>query len=353
MNDIVHAQAQSMDLLGSGQPMPLMFQLYLNPVLREQIRSLAQEMAKDDLNTPEHLFDKPSACAVVITRAMVWGLDPYLVASMTFQTPNKKMGYEGALVNAAIDRHLVGGVHFRHYGDWSKVQGKFKVETSAKGHKYQVPTWTDRDAEGLGVEVSARVRGESEARQMTLELIQCHPRNSTLWATDPKTQICYTGVRRFAKVMVPAALMGLPPDLEDMPREINMGEADRVIDAGIQQPRRTGAAAADVVDTETGEVLRGGEQSDAPPPPPSENAQASGGPARITEAALRILQAKLQDPELTVRFLTHFKIANLDELPMAQVNAGFQWCAQQGGEPAPAAKDTADAPKGGGEGARV
>lgn len=324
MNDIVGAQSGALDLLKGGQ-MPLMFQLYLNPVLREQIRGLAQDMAKDDLNTPEHLLNKPSACAVVITRALVWGLDPYLVASMTYQTPNKKMGYEGALVNAAIEKHLDGGVRFKHYGDWSKVQGKFTMKEGNSGRKYAVPSWTDKDAEGLGVEVSARLRGEREARMLSMELIQCQPRNSTLWATDPKTQICYTGVRRFAKVMVPAALMGLPPDLEDMPREVNMGEAD-VIDEPleIKMPRRK--AAAEGVDTDTGEVKKETEEPQAEAEPQQSEAK---GAALITSSALRILNQKLQDSALTQRFLEHFKIAAPEQLEMAKVNAAFAWIAEQ------------------------
>jgi RecT family protein len=327
MNDMATAQSGALDLL-KGSQMPLMFQLYLNPVLRDQIRALAQDMAKDDLNTPEHLLNKPSACAVVITRAMVWGLDPYLVASMTFQTPNKKMGYEGALINAAIDRHLDGGVHFKHYGDWSRVQGKHRMETSAKGFKYPVPTWTDKDAEGLGITISARVKGEREVRSMTMDLVQCQPRNSTLWALDPKTQICYTGVRRFAKVMVPAALMGLPPDLEDMPREVHMGEADVVIEPEITMPR-----AAQRIDRDTGEVTR--EQTievpdsheikvdeDAP-------AQDKIGPSLITPRALSLLTQRLQDRELTEQFCSHFAIADPSELPMSKVNDAMKWVEQQ------------------------
>jgi hypothetical protein len=153
----------------------------------------------------------------VVVRALTWKLDPYAVAECTYQTPGGKVGYEGKLCQAILENSgkMVGGVRYEHYGDWSKVQGKWERAKSQKGKEYARATWTDREAEGLGVTVIAQIDGETEPRKMDFDLIQAFPRNSTLWATDPRTQICYTAVRRFASVAAPGLFLGVPFDPED------------------------------------------------------------------------------------------------------------------------------------------
>lgn len=137
----------------------------------------------------------------VVTRALTWRLDPFAVAQSTYQpAQGAKVGFEGKLVQAILENsgRLEGGVAFEHFGDWTRITGKFEKKKSDKGRDYAVPAWAPKDEEGLGVIVRAKLRGEDKPREFQFLLVQAFPRNSTLWALDPKTQICYLAVRRFA-----------------------------------------------------------------------------------------------------------------------------------------------------------
>lgn len=223
-------------LLGPTQSPSL--QIMLNPKLYDRCAQFAKIMSKADGITPKHLLGKTEACFAVITRALTWKLDPFAVAQSTFVIPGgDKIGYEGRLCQAILENSgmIEGGVKFEHFGDWSKIQGKFKIETSQKGFKYPVPAWDPKDEEGLGVIVRAKVKGEAELREWSLQFVQCFPRNSTMWATDPRSQICYTAVRRFASLAAPGVFMGVPFDRDDAEpyaygadNAIDMGTAERV-----------------------------------------------------------------------------------------------------------------------------
>lgn len=201
----------------AGGSMSPALAIMLDPLMFERAKQIAVYMSKADGFTPPHLIGKQEACFAVVTRALTWKLDPFAVAQATYSTPGGKVGYEGKLVQAILENsgHIDGPVRFEHYGDWSRVKGKFAIRKSDKGKDYAVATWTREDAQGLGVTVKAKVRGETELREWPLDLDQCFPLNSTLWATDPKTQICYTAVRRFGSVAAPGLMMGVPFDRED------------------------------------------------------------------------------------------------------------------------------------------
>lgn len=236
MNDQVHG-----DIIERGDPLPptigggnlpFAFSMFMDDALFQRAQKMAKFMAAAQGVLPKHLIGKEVACFAVLSRALTWRLDPFAVAQSTYETPGGAVGYEGKLCMAILERsgHLDGGVRFEHYGDWTKVKNKFQIITGDKGFKYPKPTWTDADAADLGVIVRAKVRGEPEPREMSMDLVQCWPRNSTLWATDPKTQICYTAVRRFASLCVPALMMGVPFDAVDELREIDMGDIEVVKD---------------------------------------------------------------------------------------------------------------------------
>lgn len=329
--------------------MPVALAVYLDDKLYERVSTIALRMSKADGVTPKHLLSKPEACFAVVTRAITWRLDPFAVAMATYQTPGGQIGFYGSLINAIIENsgrlaQGSGGVHFALYGDWSKVQGNFAMRESSKkdddgrAKKYAAATWTDEDARagGCGVEVSAQLRGEQTQRTMRFDLIQAQPRNSTLWATDPKTQICYTACRRFASLVVPGLMMGVPFDPEDSPREIDMGDAVQV-ERNIQMPRAQ-------EQQQTSSMPEDSE--DVPTPPRDETASssssgsrietspstASGSAPLITPSALVILTRKLEDlygGKFPTAFCTQFQIENPEALPMAQVNAAFAWIATQ------------------------
>jgi hypothetical protein len=208
--------------------LPVSLQIFFNDDLFRRCQTVANYLAKAEGYAPRHLIGKPEACFAVVSRALTWRLDPYAVAQATYQTPNGQVGYYGSLCQAIIENSgrldpSYGGVKFEHVGDWLKLRvganGRmFKMATSQRGGDYPVPAWEQWGPleEGLGVIVRAKLKDEDNPREMPFDLLQAYPRNSTLWATDPRTQICYTSVRRFSTSTVPTLFMGVPFDHETM-----------------------------------------------------------------------------------------------------------------------------------------
>jgi hypothetical protein len=203
--------------------LPLSLQILFNPELNRQCVSVANYLSKAEGITPAHLLGKHEACFAVVARSLTWQLDPFAVAGATYQTPDKKVGYYGSLCQSIIENsgRLEGGVRYAHYGDWAQVRGRFKIveRPSSRDNNRVVRApeqqWTDEDEIGIGVTVSALIKGEASPREMNFDMAQAYPRYSTLWITDPMTQIQYTAVRRFATSVVPTLFMGVPFDRED------------------------------------------------------------------------------------------------------------------------------------------
>lgn len=196
----------------SARGMSPALQIMLHDRLFERCKLIAKYLSEAQGFTPPHLINAPQACFAVVVNAIVWKLNPYAVAWCTYQTPGGRVGYEGKLVQAILENsgHLVGPVKYKLYGDWSRVKGKFELKTSQKGKEYPVLTWTREDAKGLGVTVSAQIRGEVEERTLDYDLDEAFPLNSTLWATKPHQQIKYTACRAFANTCAPGLLLGVP-----------------------------------------------------------------------------------------------------------------------------------------------
>lgn len=211
MNALVEAEkTYGLPVSGMAPGLALMF----NEPLYERCKQIAKIMAGANGFTPQHLINMQEACFAVVTRAITWKLDPFSVAQSTYQTPGGKIGYEGKLVQAILENsgYLEGGVKFELFGDWEKIRGKWIKKSSDRGKEFAVANWKDEDEVGLGVVVSAQVKGEKEPRSLTVYLRECFPRNSTLWALRPSQQIMYTAVRAFANVAAPGLFMGVPFD---------------------------------------------------------------------------------------------------------------------------------------------
>lgn len=215
-------------------------QMMLDDKMFDRAKAIAKYLALAEGFVPKNLIGKPEACFAVVDLAITWKLSPYAVARTCYQTPNGQVGFYGVLCQAILENSgmLEGPVRFEHFGEWGKLVGKFKKAVSAKGHEYPVATWTPQDETGLGVEVSAQVKGERDRRTFRFELVQAFPRNSTLWATDPRTQLCYTAVRRFANVAAPGLFMGVPFDREDMVDEYRGGPTIEGSADAVATPRR-------------------------------------------------------------------------------------------------------------------
>lgn len=190
----------------------------------------ADIMATGRSTVPKHLQGNRGDCLAVTIQAMQWGMMPFAVAQKT-HVVSGTLGYEAQLVNAVITARapVTGRINYEWFGDWDKIAGRFK-EVPAKNdpnEKRIVKDWTIKDEEGLGVEVWTTFKGETEPRRLRLLLAQAGTRNSPLWGQDPKQQLAYLAVKRWARLYCPDVILGVytPDELEERaPRD--MGKAD-------------------------------------------------------------------------------------------------------------------------------
>ncbi|EMY3087622.1 RecT family recombinase [Raoultella ornithinolytica] len=183
-----------------------------------QLVRFAELMAQSRFTVPAHLAGKPADCMAVAMQAAQWGMNPFAVAQKT-HVINGALGYEAQLVNAAITAMAPtkDRVHFEWFGPWENVIGKFIEKTNDKGKKYLAAGWSAADEKGCGVKVWATLKGESEPRVLDLLLTQAQVRNSTLWGSDPKQQLAYLGVKRWARLYCPDVILGVytPDELQE------------------------------------------------------------------------------------------------------------------------------------------
>ncbi|HAF5791829.1 TPA: recombinase RecT, partial [Salmonella enterica] len=172
-----------------------------NGELFNRLRTLSEVMANSENFVPEHYRGKPDACMAVVMQAARWGMDPFAVAQKTFIVGNSGvLGYEAQLVNAVINTMAPtkDRIHFEWFGAWENIVGRFVKKTSGRGNEYIAPNWDSKDEDGVGVRAWATLKGETEPRELVLLLSQAQVRNSTLWASDPRQQLAYLAVKRWA-----------------------------------------------------------------------------------------------------------------------------------------------------------
>ncbi|HHB7078707.1 RecT family recombinase [Klebsiella pneumoniae] len=189
-----------------------------SPEGMDRLVRFATLMADSKATVPAHLAGKPADCLAVTMQAAQWGMNPFAVAQKT-HVVNGTLGYEAQLVNAAITAMAPtkDRVHFEWFGPWENVIGKFIEKTNDKGKKYLAAGWSATDEKGCGVKVWATLKGESEPRVLDLLLTQAQVRNSTLWGSDPKQQLAYLGVKRWARLYCPDVILGVytPDELQE------------------------------------------------------------------------------------------------------------------------------------------
>lgn len=165
-----------------------------------QLVRFAELMAQSKATVPQHLAGKTADCLAVTMQAAQWGMNPFAVAQKT-HVVNGTLGYEAQLVNAVVSSSslLATRLNYRWDGDWSKVNGK-----------------TDKSPH-LTVTVSATLKGESDPRELTISMAQAGVRNSPLWEQDPRQQLAYLCVKRWARLHAPDVLLGVytPDELQE------------------------------------------------------------------------------------------------------------------------------------------
>ena len=193
MNDVIPAQQNVLDDMDT----------------LDRIIKFAELMASGRCTLPKEYHNNPGDCLALSLQAQAWGMNPFTVAQKSYVIKGK-LGYEAQLVNAVITRHapITGRPQFRYSDGWEKVLGKFRTVKGQNG-PYKAPDWQPKDEEGLWCEVSATMIGEAEPRVVRMLLVQAHPRQSTQWATDPKQQLSYACMRRWARLHCPDVILGV------------------------------------------------------------------------------------------------------------------------------------------------
>jgi hypothetical protein len=185
-------------------------QLIFSDARMDRMMKMAEILAKGKVTVPQHLQNNVGDCMAIVLQAAQWNMDPFAVAQKTHLISGK-LGYEAQLVNAVIITRapVTGRPQYEWFGDWAKVIGKFRDKTNAKGETYRVPGWTLEDEKGLGIRIWMTMRGETDPRVLELLLTQATVRNSTLWAGDPKQQLAYLAIKRWARLYCPDVLLGV------------------------------------------------------------------------------------------------------------------------------------------------
>ncbi|HFO0258556.1 TPA: RecT family recombinase [Raoultella ornithinolytica] len=234
-----------------------------NAELFNRLLKISEVMANSGNFVPEHYRGKPDACMAVVMQAARWNMDPFAVAQKTFIVGNSGvLGYEAQLVNAVINTMAPtkDRIHFEWFGAWENIVGRFVKKTSGKGNDYIAPGWDLKDEAGVGVRAWATLKGEDEARELVLMLSQAQVRNSTLWASDPRQQLAYLAVKRWARLYCPDVILGVyTADEIDERQEkvINPSSIERVTIDEIASSAGTTASAQESgtnVDTAADEI---------------------------------------------------------------------------------------------------
>ena len=189
-----------------------------------QLEKIATMMVSGNVMVPKHLKTKGDLFAVVMQAAQ-WGMNPYAVAQKTFLVSGT-LGYEAQLVNAVISTStaIKGRFHYEYGGDWPKISGlptgkkQIPDKYNAGQSKWiDIKGWKDEDEIGLWIKVGAVISGEDEVTwSEEIYMAPITTRNSSLWVSDPKQQMAYLGVKKWARMYTPGVILGVytPDELE-------------------------------------------------------------------------------------------------------------------------------------------
>lgn len=167
-------------------------QLMFNDSKMDRMLRTAEIMASGKTTVPAHLRGSVGDCMAIVIQAAQWNMNPFSVAQKTHLV-NGTLGYEAQLVNAVIITRapIVGRPQFVWEGDWGKWAGK--------GDKNPA----------LAVTVSAQFIGDDQPTALRVSMAQAGVRNSPNWETDPKQQLAYLAIKRWARLYCPDVLLGV------------------------------------------------------------------------------------------------------------------------------------------------
>jgi hypothetical protein len=250
---------------------------------------MAEIMSQGKATMPKHLQGNQADCFAIAEQAAAWGMRPFAVAQKTHLI-NGVLGYEAQLVNAVISssKAITGRFKYDFFGNWDNVIGNVVQKKSATGSLYMVPNWNFNDEKGCGVTVSAILHGETERTGLDILLSQAQVRNSTLWGSDPKQQLCYLAVKRWSRLYTPDVILGVysADELQDPIHERD-----------ITPDTKDFVNTVELVNVETGEVVE----------------KENGAQMKIDSAILKIQQCLTTKDVQTLELELKHELADLDD----------------------------------------
>lgn len=148
-----------------------------------EVMEFSKLMSVSGIAIREHLRGNPGACVAVTMQALHWGMDPFQVASKSYEV-NKQMAWEAQLIAAVILKR-------------APIKGRIKYEYNGEGADLRVRIWAElRDEPGEIVDYDSPRLGD------------IRPQNSPLWKNDPAQQLGYFGARAWCRRHFPDVLLG-------------------------------------------------------------------------------------------------------------------------------------------------
>lgn len=221
---------------------------FMEPQVMLQMTELAKVMASAAISVPKHFQNNPGDCLALIMQATQWGMNPFAVAQKTFLLKGV-LGYEAQLVSAVINANapIQGRLEYEYFGKWENIIGNTIEKPTKDGGTYRALGSKPADEKGVGVIVKAKLRGESNYRELRLELAQVITRNSTLWAEDPKQQLSYLATKKWARLFCPDVILGVytPDEVEQIndtkaKKYLNKDTEDAVAQLGLSISKQNG-----------------------------------------------------------------------------------------------------------------
>lgn len=159
-------------------------------------------MAQSGAAVPSHCRNAPGACFAIMMRALRWGMDPFAVASKSYQVKDQIIAYEAQLIQAVVNTRagLVDDLEVTYEGEGQ-----------------------DRRCKVVGT----LNRGRRQPREyISPKVKDIKVKNSPLWQSDLDQQLHYFSTRNWARRWCPEVLLGVYTKEEIESGEV-VTEADR------------------------------------------------------------------------------------------------------------------------------
>jgi len=146
-----------------------------------EVVKFAEVMCRADIALPKHLRGNAGACMAVALQALDWQMNPFAVASKSYQV-NGAIAYEAQLIAAVVNTR-------------SGIKGRLK-------YRY----------DGTGNDMTCTVTGTIDGDELeytTPPIGSITTKNSPLWKSDPQQQLGYFAARSWARRHTPEVILGV------------------------------------------------------------------------------------------------------------------------------------------------